>query len=93
MFYCTVTVPYFYYNLISLCLSSFMCHAMSVVYNANPNAIITFGEKTVMVMLFYIPHFLYVYIYSNAVYTQQMNHEIAQRPNQHTGNSMPYSLR
>ena len=23
---------------------------------------------------------------------QPMNHEIAQRPNQHTGNSMPYSL-
>ena len=25
--------------------------------------------------------------------TQPMNHEIAQRPDQHTGNSMPYSLR
>ena len=25
--------------------------------------------------------------------TQPMNHEIAQRPDQHTGNSTPYSLR
>ena len=61
-----VTVPYFYYNLISMCLSSFMCHAMSVVYNANPNAIITFGEKTVMVILFIYRIFytctVYVYI-------------------------------
>ena len=39
----------------------------------------------------YIPHFLYAY--SNAVYIISMNHEIAQRPGQHTGNSMPYSLR
>ena len=40
----------------------------------------------------YIPHFLYVYIQLMR-FTLIMNHEIAQRPDQHTGNSTPYSLR
>ena len=41
-----VTVPYFII-IISLCLSSFMCRAMCVVYNANPYVVITFVENTV----------------------------------------------
>ena len=37
----------------------------------------------------------YMYIFKCGLHltTQPMNHEIAQRPDQHTGNSTPYSLR
>ena len=33
--------------IISLCLSSFMCRTMCVVYNANPYVVITLVENTV----------------------------------------------
>ena len=52
----------------------------------------------VLVMVFI---YIFIYINGNGIYikcglhltTQPMNHEIAQRPDQHTGNSTPYSLR
>ena len=48
----------------------------------------------VMVMVF-IYRIFYMYIIKCGLHltTQPMNHEIAQRPDQHTGNSTPYSLR
>ena len=48
----------------------------------------------VMVMVF-IYRIFYMYIFKCGLHltTQPMNHEIAQRPDQHTGNSTPYSLR
>ena len=48
----------------------------------------------VMVMVF-IYRIFYMYIIKCGLHltTQPLNHEIAQRPDQHTGNSTPYSLR
>ena len=51
-------------------------------------------REMVMVMVF-IYRIFYMYIIKCGLHltTQPMNHEIAQRPDQHTGNSTPYSLR
>ena len=52
------------------------------------------ANTSAMVMVF-IYRIFYMYIIKCGLHltTQPMNHEIAQRPDQHTGNSTPYSLR